>query len=187
MISLDKKLILIILLWLIVLLILPINGNYLINDSYVYVWNVQNSLKTLTLHPLTSPTVIFQTFLGTLIYKLLEPNPALLRLLTYFLVLICTLTFYKLAVILNFKKNYALIVSVLLLFNPLTLTLGASFMSEIYFLTTLILAMYFSVKYKLTNQFNFLFLTSVFLSFSFLSRQIALIPIIAGLFILFKR
>jgi len=66
---LQDNVALLILIWLLLLLILPWQGFFLLNDSYVYEWNVRHFLENnFLLHPLTSPTLLFQTFLGSIIY-----------------------------------------------------------------------------------------------------------------------
>ncbi|MBP8961013.1 hypothetical protein KBG31_02195 [Patescibacteria group bacterium] len=172
----KKHILLLILLWLFLIATLPWRGFFLLNDDYVYEWNVRHFVERgLKLHTYTSPTLIFQLILGVMVYAIRQ-DPSLLRLLTSIFFLLGTIYMYKLLLLEKITNKKALLLTLIMFFNPLYLHLGFTFMSEPYFLTTIIMSLYFFARYsqKMGNENVYAFLTMLFWTFAYLSRQVAL-------------
>ena len=182
---LQDNVALLILIWLLLLLILPWQGFFLLNDSYVYEWNVRHFLENnFLLHPLTSPTLLFQTFLGSIIY-LFKKDVSLLILLTSLFYILGVIYFYKIALYAKIKKTNAFFLSLILMFNPLYLTNGFSFMSDVYFISLFIISAFYFLQFLIENNPNYLFVTSILVTFCILSRQVGVLVLLAYLIVYF--
>ncbi len=190
--TVKHHLLLLTLLWFFLLIILPWKGFFLLNDDYVYEWNVRHfSERGLNLHTYTTPTLIFQVILGVLVYAV-SPDPSYLRLLTSVFYLVGAIYMYKLLVLEKIHNKKAFLLTLLMFFNPLYLHLGFTFMSETYFLTTILICVYYYAKGAQESEQKLnSFLSVLFWTFAFLSRQVALffLPafILTDFFILKKR
>lgn len=106
----------------------------------------------------------------------IRQDPSLLRLLTSIFSLLGAVYMYKLLLLEKISNRKALLLTLIMFFNPLYLYLGFTFMSEPYFLTTIIMSIYFFAKYsqKIGNENVYAFLSILFWAFSYFSRQVAL-------------
>jgi hypothetical protein len=177
--------------WFLLLIILPWRGYYFLNDDYCYEWNVRNfTERGLDLHPFTGPTMLFQLILGAVIYSFSD-DPSLLRLLTSFFFLLGVVFMYKLLLLEKVPPYAAFIATLLLMFNPFYLYLGFTFMAEMYFISTLIISVYFFALAGKSYRSHYLIISMVFLSLSFLSRQEAILAVpaflLTDLFLLKRR
>ncbi len=164
--------------WLMLLIVLPWKGDFFLNDDQVYEWNVRNfQTRGLNFHAYTGPSTIFQTILGVGIYSV-STDPSLLRLMTSFFYLLGVIFLFKTLILEQVKPKTAFFLSLVLMFNPLYLYLGFTFMSDTYFLTTSIISIYYFLLSNKENDIRNRFLSMLFLCLSFLSRQqaIFLIP-----------
>ncbi len=171
------------------LLILPWKGFFLLNDSYVYYWNVQNFFSNgFILHPLTSPTSLFPTFLGSLLMYIWN-SPSVLRLLSYSFSFFTGVFFYKILVFLQIPRKLAFLLFVILFFNPIFFNLSLTFMTEPYFFLPLLISWYLFFKYLDKNKKMNLYFSILFLTLSFMSRQLAIFTFFAYLvvFVLYKK
>jgi|GEM_PF-3927602 len=171
-------------LWLILLALLPWRGFYMLNDGYVYEWSVRHFFENhFLLHPLVSPTLLLQSFLGSIIYHF-SKSPSLLRLMTSTFYLIGVLFFYKYLSLFTKDTKLVLYLTLLLMFNPLSLYLGFTFMSDMYFLSFFIISIYYFSKHlEVFSRLN-LYISSIFISFAFFTRQTALLVFISFLLVL---
>ena len=177
----KNYLLLLIIIYLIVLFILPWRGFYMLNDSYVYEWDVRNFFaNNYHLHPLTSPTLLLQTFLGSIIY-IFSKDPSLLRLMSSLFYLLGLIYLYKTFLLFKVKEKTAFLLTLVLMFNPLYMYSGFSFMSDIYFLSTFIVSHYYFIKFLKSSKSLDLGFSSVFAILSFLSRQTGIIILVAYL------
>ncbi|PIR43589.1 hypothetical protein COV24_02070 [candidate division WWE3 bacterium CG10_big_fil_rev_8_21_14_0_10_32_10] len=172
-----------VIIWLLLLLILPWRGFFLLNDSYVYEWNVRHFFENgFLLHPLTSPTTLFQTFLGSLVY-IVKKDPSYLRLMTSIFYLLGVIYFYKTLILNKIRKRLSFLLSLLLMLNPLYLNLGFSFMTDIYFLSLFIISSYYYLLFLQNRATKSLVITSLVVTFSVLSRQTGIFISIAFILI----
>lgn len=175
------------LLWVFLLVFLPWRGFYMLNDDYVYEWSVRNFFENhFLLHPLVSPTLLFQSFLGSIIYKF-SMSPSLLRLMTSGFYLVGVLFFYKYLCAFSKDKKLVFYLTLLLMFNPLSLYLAFTFMSDMYFLSLFIISIYYFSKYLESSRIVDVYLSSIFVSFAFFTRQTALLVLVSFLLVLFLK
>lgn len=176
------------LIWLILILVLPWRGFFLLNDDYVYEWNVLNfPARGFKFHSYTGPTLIFQVILALPLYAIRQ-DPGMLRLLTSLFFVLGAIYLFKLLCLEKISVQKSFLLALLLLFNPLYLYLGFTFMSDVYFLSMAIASTYYFVKAHERPYFWDSTWTMVFWGFSYLSRQqaIFLIPVYLALEFLVK-
>ena len=155
--------------------LLPIRGPYVLNDSYVHAKNVERFLDgDFKLWDITGPTDLFPTALGALLAKTFGYSLGILRLTNVILSTVGLISFYLFLRYLNLSKAKSLLGTLLLMFNPLYTYSTFSFMTEIPFLATAIISIYFYQKGIEENKKIYILLGSVFCSLSFLSRQVGL-------------
>lgn len=172
------------LLWVFLLVFLPWRGFYMLNDDYVYEWSTRHFFENhFLLHPLVSPTLLFQSFLGSIIYQF-SKSPSLLRLMTSVFYLAGVLFFYKYLLVFSKDKKLVFYLTLLLMFNPLSLYLGFTFMSDMYFISLFIISLYFFSNYLETSILQNLYLSSIFVCFAFFTRQTALLVLLSFLVVL---
>lgn len=172
----------IVILWIILVLILPWKGFFFLNDDHVYEWNVRNfRTREFNFHAYTGPSTIFQTVLGSVVYSLAE-DPSLLRLTTSLFFLLGVVYFFKILLLDKIKPKVSFFLSLVLMFNPIYLYLGFTFMSDTYFLSTMIISVYYFILSNRKCEMKNRILSMLFLSFSLFSRQQALFIIPAFIF-----
>lgn len=161
--------------WVLLVSFLPWRGFFMLNDDYAYIFSTQNySLFNFSVHPIVSTTIIFQSFLGKIVLYIFNGDISYLRLLTSIFLLIGAICLYL--VLANKQQKFvSFFISLLFLFNPLSINLGFTFMTDVYYVSLLLLSLFFIHKYFKTNNFVFALLCGLFLAFMFLTRQIGLV------------
>ena len=162
-------------------------GNFPLNDDWAYFWSVKKFVteNKIEISDWATPSLVIQILIGGLICKIFSLSYTTLRILTLSFSLTGILIFFTL--IRKLTKN-PLIPTFVLLLNPLYLVLSFTFMTDIYFLTSMLLSLYFFYSgYKKENE-KFTILGSFFSSLSILIRQIGIfIPFGIFLFYLLKK
>jgi 4-amino-4-deoxy-L-arabinose transferase-like glycosyltransferase len=98
--------------------------------------------------------------------------------------LFCLLVFYSLLRQLNITPFWALLGVALLGFNPIYVYISYSFMTEITFLTLTLLACICFIRGVQTGKSSFLLLAGACIGLAYLTRQFAVVLVIAALFYL---
>lgn len=184
-----KSYLVIIALMVILTAVLPIEGPYVLNDSYAYAKNVESFLNGIfRFWDITWPVDLFPVAVATLASKIFGYSLGLLRFTTVFLGTIGVLAFYCFLRYLKIPERKALLGTLMLIFNPLYIYLTFSFMSEISFLTPAIISVLLYQRGINEKDERYLFLGSIFCSLAFLSRQIGLfIAPVTILFLFWKQ
>lgn len=167
--------VLILLFCLIEFIIDPI-GNFPLNDDWWYAKTLQHFLDHRSgFISWSSSTQVGQTFSAFLFAKLFGSTFTVLRFYTLTLSLIGILFFYSLSAKFIFNdRSKALIASLILLLGPFYLSLSNSFMTEIPFITFLVISLYFYFSYRSNQTWLHLSLSLLFMSLAVLTRQVAL-------------
>jgi hypothetical protein len=147
--------------------------NVLLGDDSIYVRSVQRLAEggEFKLGPGTTPTMIFPVFWGWLFTIPFGFSISAVVFSVVPLALIGLVAFY--ATILEFdnSKSVALFGTLAVLTSPLYTRLLASFMSDVPFLSLMFLTIFFYVKGLKSGSSKLLFLGSITLSLSVLTRQ----------------
>jgi len=162
--------------WLSIVLLVNPKGNFAVNDDWAYAHNVQALVDQGKLSFSTWPamTLIGQTIPAWIWSEIVGFSFPHLRVLTLLFGLFSIFIFYLLSGNVLGSKN-AFLGSMLLMFNPFFLSTSFSFMTEIYYLTYLLLTLFFASRYYRDKKLFDLIFMLVFFAFAMLTRQIALI------------
>jgi hypothetical protein len=165
------------------LIIHPV-GNFLLNDEWLYAQATFNfSEKNVVDTSAWGYTSMLAHILyGSIFVKFFGFSHSVLHystLLWSFFGIVC---FYRL---LNdfFTKNpfQSFLLTLVMLANPLYISLSNSFMTDIPFLANIIIGLYFYLKYRSNKQFVFLMMSTCFFIWAILIRQLAF-AFVAGIF-----
>lgn len=175
--------------WLLILLIIDPVGNYPINDDWAYAQIVKRFVETgiFDLGFWPGMTLFTHIIWGSLFCKLFGFSFTVLRIANLCLAIVGSLVF--LSLILNVEKNvwrqrFAVAV---LLFNPFFLLLSFSYMTDVTFLTLLLLGLYFFKLAFEKDRYRDWGLALIFSVAAILTRQLALIlPIAFGVVTILK-
>lgn len=156
--------------------------DFMQNDDWVYYKNVASFLENdFDLASLTAPTFYTQGILGYLFSKLF--NITNLPYLTIIISLLsCFLLYVILKKYLNISTGKSLLLTLFLALNPIFVYSMWGFMTENYFVFTLLLCIYFFYKYEKTNKKIDFLLLAIAIGISFMQRQVALVFPIAMFF-----
>lgn len=183
-----RNIVILVLAWCCIILLVDPRGNFAINDDWAYAHNVQalveNGKLSFSFWP--AMTLIGQTIPAWIWSKVVGFNFTSLRLLTLSYGLIAILIYS----VLSYKslgQNNALLVGLIMMFNPYFLGTSFTFMSEVYYLTYLLIALFFVNRYYEYTRTQDLLLMLLFFALALLTRQIALIFAISfGIVVLLK-
>ncbi|MEM2956637.1 MAG: glycosyltransferase family 39 protein [Candidatus Pacearchaeota archaeon] len=184
-----KSFIIIAIIYLLLVFIVPPDGEFPINDDWAYASNVKYYLDTGNIKITNSIIVnILQIFWGSLFSKFFGFSFTTLRISTIILSFIGTITMYLILRELKFSNKMCIFGALLLLFNPLYFHHTYTFMSEVPFLSLFLLSMLFYIKSIKKDNTFYLFFGSLFAIFSFLVRQHGIIiPIATAIYVFFNR
>ncbi|MEM3373730.1 MAG: glycosyltransferase family 39 protein [Candidatus Woesearchaeota archaeon] len=199
-----------ILLFIISIIIVKPIGEFPISDDWAHSLSVKHLINEykLILNQWSPMTLVFQITYGGMFSKIFGYSFTTLRFSTLILSFICLISFYFLLREFNISQKKSLIATIFLLFNPIYFFLSFTFMTEIPFLTFMILSLLFYTKaIKLDSKFDnfftdkknkkthnntykkkitlYLLLGSLFSSIAFLIRQNGILIFISLLFFLF--
>ena len=186
----DKNIALIVAIYIVLVLVINPIGEFPLNDDWSY------SKTAFTLHETgkmdsvgrSGTTLIFHVFWGNIFLNIFGPTFTALRISTIILSLLGAVAFYLIIVELRFDKFLSLLASLLFIFNPIYLNLTFTYMTDIPFLTFLLLGLLFYIRGFSRNSNISLLLGSIFSILSFLIRQISLIlPLSVFIYLLIKK
>ena len=160
-----------------------------ISDDWVYARSVEImfSDRRLEILPLTVTTLVFQVVWGTFFSVVFGGSFGVLRMSTVVLVLVGAWAFYGLCRQLDISPARSALGTAVYLFNPLSYSLGFTYMSDPSFTALMISSLYLFVRglRREDPDFRFVVAASLVASLGFLIRQQgALIPLAVGLYLL---
>ena len=174
----DHKLLLLLVLAFLVseLIVNPI-GNFPLNDDWSYGKSVMQLLKdgTLEIGLFPSMTLLSHLAWGLLFTKLFGFSFTVLRVSTLFSSLIGITLLNKLIIGITGNKQVAFILCLCLLFNPIYFNLSNTYMTDVNFITVLIVICYFSFVFFQTGSILSFMLVILFSLILVLIRQFGII------------
>jgi 4-amino-4-deoxy-L-arabinose transferase-like glycosyltransferase len=168
----------------VVLLISPVRS-FPITDDWSYARDVQHMLNW-DYHKDDAAQAIVLTHIawGAIFAALFGFSFTTLAIANLTMSLTCLLVFYSLLRQLNITSFWALLGVALLGFNPIYVYISYSFMTEITFLTLTLLACICCIRGVQTGKSSFLLLAGACVGLAYLTRQFAVVLVIAALFYL---
>ncbi len=156
--------------------IIGLSGEFPINDDWIFKRQVdafQAGVKPLS--ELIDPSFIFQGGLGFAWAEIFSADFADLRRLTIIHYVIFMLGVYKLLGVLKSSDSIRFLTFITLGFNPLIFFSSFTFMTEVYFLSYLVWAVYFYLRYFDSKKLGYLALALILTSLTILIRQIGVL------------
>ena len=152
-------------------------GNFPINDDWIFVRQVEAFNQGIfTLSAELDPSFVAQGFLGLLWGKVFGISFSSLQALTFLITLIGLVFFIKILKLFALKNSIVVVSALLLFFNPLIFTHSFTFMTDNYFLSFMIISVYFFLKFLRDKEsLRYLVLSAMFLILSTLTRQIGVL------------
>jgi hypothetical protein len=128
--------------WVFLIFIVNPFGEFYVNDDWFYTINAQAMAldNAIVFHDWGAMTLFAHKIWGTLFCKIFGLSFTVLRLCTLVLSLVCLLPFYRLCLTAHFSKQWALADTSVLAFNQFFFQNAFSYMTEVPFLTFLILS-----------------------------------------------
>jgi hypothetical protein len=156
-----------------------------VDDDWTYALTVRHLLETgrYQLDRAAAANMPFLAYLSSLFVRLLGYSFSSLRISTLFLVALALIAFYCLAKEHGLDDAQAGLLALALLASPLVLRLGFSFMTDVAFLATLIIALYLYTRAIRLHSYPWMLLASMAGAAAILTRQFG-VALIAGLFFL---
>jgi hypothetical protein len=163
--------------WIVLIFIVNPLGEFYVNDDWSYTINAKALAldNAIAFHDWGAMTLFAHTVWGALFCKIFGFSFTVLRISTLVLGLVCLLAFYRLCLTAHFSKQWALAGTSLLAFNPFFFQNAYSYMTEVPFLTFLILSSIHSLRLIENTKTKNIILASVFAIIAILIRQTALL------------
>ncbi len=153
-------------------------GQYAVNDDWDFYTHVRNFRQgDFIKNQLIDSSFILQGLTATAWSYVFGFNYNSLRALTILVTLGFIYGLVKISQELEVKKQYIVLGSFLIIFNPFILVSALSFMTEMYFLILVIWSLYFLTRYIKVKAKKDLVLSVLFASLSLLVRQIGFLLI----------
>jgi 4-amino-4-deoxy-L-arabinose transferase-like glycosyltransferase len=164
------------LLWIVAFVMIKPTGNYPLSDDWAYAKTVKLFLETHKIHILDwyAMSFISQLFWGALFCFVFGFSFFVLRLSTIVLGIIGVVYLYILIKKL-INSNVALLSCLVFAFNPLYVTLSYSFMTDVPFMSLIIISLYYYIETIRTERLRFMIIASVFAILATLLRQMGII------------
>lgn len=164
------------------LFVIPTLAPVPISDDWIYAVSVQDLVQHHTLHILNISvvTAVFQVIWGTLFALVFGTSFGVLRVSSVILVLVAGIALYRLLLELGVPRARSALGAAAYLFNPLSVAISFTFMTDPQFTALLIISTLFYVRgvKKGSDGNRDLIVGSIFAALSFLVRQQgALIPV----------
>ncbi|MES2515358.1 MAG: hypothetical protein V4580_14490 [Bacteroidota bacterium] len=166
------------------LIIHPV-GNFPLNDEWLYAHTTFDFSKTNVID--TSAwgytSMLTHILYGSFFIKLFGLSYSVLHYSTLVWSFFGIVCFYRLLNDFFVKQPFhSFLMTLLMLANPLYISLSNSFMTDIPFLANTIIALFFYLKYRSNKQFICLMMSALFFIWAILIRQLAF-AFVAGIFI----
>lgn len=148
-------------------------GNYPVNDDWIFARQIDAfNHGIIKLSAEIDPSFLFQGFLGYVWSRLFGYSFVSLQILTFLITVLGALFLFKTLRLLETNRKLAIFATLLYFFNPLIFTSSFSFMTDNYFVTCLIISLYFYVlSQKFPDKKRYFLLSCLFIFFSTLVRQ----------------
>lgn len=161
------------LIWIFAILIINPIGEFPLNDDWAYSLNVYHLSQEgkLILSKWPAMTLIAQVLWGAFVTSIFGFSFTVLRLSTLFIGILTVILFYRILINATKSKSTALAGALLFMFTPLFFYSSYTFMTEVYFLFTLNLSLFYFYKFYETEKIKFLLISSSFVLVSSLIRQ----------------
>jgi len=152
-------------------------GYFSVNDDWLFLRQVEAFAKgNYKLSAEIDPSFIMQGLIGLLWGKVFGISFTSLQVLTFLITVIGMFGFILVLRELNIKKEVIALSAILFFFNPLIFTSSFSFMTENYYLTFFIFAVYFYLKFlKDENKLRNLLIGSLFMIMASMVRQVGVL------------
>ena len=169
----------------VVLFVNPLRAGTMDDDDWAYALSVRHLLTTgkYQWHAWPTSNTPFQAYWGALFARLLGYSFSSLRISTLFLAVLGLIAFYYLAKEHGLDDVQAGLLTLGLLASPLVLRLSFSFMTDVPFLSCLIIAQYLYTRAIRLHSYLLMLLASMAASAAILTRQFG-VALIGGLFFL---
>ena len=170
------QIIIIIALTLSFLYMLPLR-NQGFQDDWAYIQSLKAFVQTNTFHgsdwaaPAAIPEIIVAAFLS----QIFGFSMKITHLTTFLFLLIASLFFYHLLKLLKLKEFQATIFTLALIFFPWIFQFSFTFLTDVPYLSLLIISLWAYIKGLQTKNNTYLFLGSFLASLAFLTRQLGII------------
>lgn len=155
------------------LFIKPWTFEFPLNDDWAYSLSVRHLLDTnkIILTDWATPTQIAHILWGGLFTKIFGFGFSVLRISTIVLSMTTLVFFYLLVKEFEIENKIAALATLVLAFSPLYILLSNTFMTDIPYLFWTTLSIYFGVRYLKNDSSKYLYLSSLFATVSYLTRQ----------------
>lgn len=155
-------------------------GDFPINDDWDMFLHVRYFLSGhFTKNSLIDATFIFQGLLAMVWAKIFGLSFVSLRILTIIVTIFIIPLVIRFLNKFDLSKSAKALTTLTLIFNPLFFASSLTFMTEIYYIFTLILVLLFYKNYRETNRFIYLILTCVLAGIGLLIRQFGVVTFVA--------
>jgi hypothetical protein len=156
-------------------------GEFPLNDDWSYIRTAFSlgSGRGLRIDPWSAPSLVGQALYGGLLVKLFSPDFLVLRLSTILLSCGTALLLWAASLRMGLRRDYACVLLLAWLCNPIQFNLSFTWMTEIPFLFFIGLAVYLAILYFETQKPGRLILSAAVLGYTYMIRQTALLFILA--------
>jgi len=121
--------------------------------SYCEIARILSEEGRLDMTDWPSMSLIFQVFCGSILIKIFGMKYSILHIFSYIMGFCSVLTLYYLLIEFKIKRKVSLLCSLILLVNPIFLSLSYTFMTDIFFLALVLISIFCYIK-GLKNVFN---------------------------------
>ena len=141
-------------LWLIIIFIVNPIGDFPLNDDWAYAYTVQHLIDEGHFKLLNwgEMTLVAHVGVGYLFSLLFDFSFTTLRFSNLFISWIGIIGFYELCRTISYKKYFSLLLTLILIFNPVFLSLAFTYMTDTSYLTWITLSLLFFLK--IDKRFN---------------------------------
>lgn len=155
-------------------------------DDWAYILTVKHYLESgiLRINEWSATSFIFPTFWGTLFSKVLGYSPKILHLSTVALFYPALLCFYSLLKRLGLSTFRSIVFTLFLMSYPWILMFNYSFLSDVPYISLLIISSYFYARGLQDKLLLGFVLGSIFSGLAFLTRQLGVTPFAAVILML---
>lgn len=160
-------------LWISAIIIINPIGEFPLNDDWAYCKDVYHLSQEgkLILSDWPAMSLIAQVLWGAFVTGIFGFSFTVLRFSSLFIGLFTVILFYRILIHTTTSKTTSLAGVLLLMFTPLFFASSYTFMTEVYFLFTLILSLFYFFKFYKNEKIKFLLAGSFFVLVSSLIRQ----------------
>jgi hypothetical protein len=177
-----------ILLWVISIIIVNPLREFPLNDDWVYAWSVMQLTENakFIIHDWVGFNLLTHILWGSIFTDVFGFSFSILRISTLIMSLAGVLVGYKLIGDLLKDKNKALLLSLLIAFNPLFFNLSFTFMTDLTFYGMVVLSGYFYIRSFRNDDRCSIYFATVFAVIAVLTRQVGLfVPLSATITVAF--